>query len=178
MDHDVRRELVSLLPRLRRFAYALSGSLDEAEDIVQSACEKALARSHQFERGSRLDSWMFQIVRTTWIDKVRYRRRRDTTSDPEMLENLRFDARIEEQTEAREQLAIIRKQIATLSEDQRIVLGLVTVDGMSYQEAAEMLGVPIGTIMSRLARARRKLAEVIDPDWQQKDAPLAAKHGS
>jgi RNA polymerase sigma-70 factor (ECF subfamily) len=178
MDHDVRRELVALLPRLRRFAYALSGSLDEAEDIVQSACEKALARSHQFERGSRLDSWMFQIVRTTWIDKVRYRRRRDTTSDPEMLENLRFDARIEEQTEAREQLAIIRKQIATLSEDQRVVLGLVTVDGMSYQEAAEMLGVPIGTIMSRLARARRKLAEVIDPDWHRKDASPAAKHGS
>jgi RNA polymerase sigma-70 factor (ECF subfamily) len=121
---------------------------------------------------------MFQIVRTTWIDKVRYRRRRDTTSDPEMLENLRFDARIEEQTEAREQLAIIRKQIATLSEDQRIVLGLVTVDGMSYQEAAEMLGVPIGTIMSRLARARRELAEVIDPDWHREDASLAAKHGS
>jgi len=178
MDHDVRRELVALLPRLRRFAYALSGSLDEAEDIVQSACEKALSRFHQFERGSRLDSWMFQIVRTTWIDKVRYRRRRDTTSDPEMLENLRFDARIEEQTEAREHLAIIRKQIATLSEDQRVVLGLVTVDGMSYQEAAQMLSVPIGTIMSRLARARRKLAEVIDPDWQQKDAPLAAKRGS
>jgi RNA polymerase sigma-70 factor (ECF subfamily) len=58
------------------------------------------------------------------------------------------------------------------------VLGLVTVDGMSYQEAAQMLGVPIGTIMSRLARARRKLAEVIDPDWQQKDAPLAARRGS
>ncbi len=178
MDHDVRRELVALLPRLRRFAYALSGSLDEAEDVVQSACEKALARLHQFERGSRLDSWMFQIIRTTWIDKVRYRRRRDTTSDPEMLENLRFDARIEEQTEAREQLAIIRQQIGNLSEDQRVVLALVTVDGMSYQEAALMLGVPIGTIMSRLARARRRLAEVIDPDWHQKDAPLAAKHGS
>lgn len=177
MDHNVRQELVALLPRLRRFAYALSGSLEDAEDVVQSACEKALTRLHQFELGSRLDSWMFQIVRTTWIDKVRYARRRETTSDPSTLDNLHFDARIEQQTEAREHLAIIRDQIAKLSEDQRTVLGLVTVDGMSYQNAAQTLGVPIGTIMSRLARARRKLAEAIDPEWRAKDAPLAAKRG-
>lgn len=177
MDHNVRQELVALLPRLRRFAYALSGSLEEAEDVVQSACEKALTRLHQFEPGSRLDSWMFQIVRTTWIDKVRYARRRETTSDTSTLENLHFDARIEQQTEAREHLAIIRDQIAKLSEDQRTVLGLVTVDGMSYQNAAQTLGVPIGTIMSRLARARRKLAEAIDPEWRAKDAPLAARRG-
>jgi RNA polymerase sigma-70 factor (ECF subfamily) len=178
MDHGLRQELVALLPRLRRFAYALSGSLEEAEDVVQSACEKALQRLHQFQPGTRLDSWMFQIVRTTWIDKVRYARRRVTTSDPTTLENLRFDARIEQQAEAREHLAIIREHIGKLTEDQRTVLGLVTVDGMSYQDAAEVLGVPIGTIMSRLARARRKLAEAIDPDWREKDAPLATRRTS
>jgi RNA polymerase sigma-70 factor (ECF subfamily) len=117
MDHDVRRELVALLPRLRRFAYALSGSLDEAEDIVQSACEKALSRFHQFERGTRLDSWMFQIVRTTWIDKVRYRRRRDTTSDPEMLENLRFDA---QSRNRRRRASILRSSASRLRPCRKI----------------------------------------------------------
>ncbi len=162
MGQDVRKELVALLPRLRRFAYSLSGSMDEAEDLLQSACEKALSRLDQFEPGTRLDSWMFQIIRTVWIDRIRYRKRRPADGDPDAVDNAAFDARTHEQLEARMDLDIIREEIAKLPEEQRAVLGLVTVDGLSYQEAANTLGVPIGTIMSRLARARRKLAEAID----------------
>jgi RNA polymerase sigma-70 factor (ECF subfamily) len=147
---------------MRRFAYALTGSKEEAEDVLQSACEKALSRLHQFEPGTRLDSWMFQIIRTVRIDRARYAVRRPTSVVADIAETAAFDARTHEQIEARMDLDIIRDEIARLPEEQRVVLALVTIDGASYQEAADMLGVPIGTIMSRLARARRKLAEAID----------------
>lgn len=159
---DVRKELVALLPRLKRFAYSLSGSLDEAEDLVQAACEKALMRLDQFEIGTRLDSWMFRIVQNTWIDRMRYTQRRGVVNDPEAVERVAFDARIHEQMEARSALGIVRAQFARLPEGQKFVLSLVTIDGYSYEEAAQILGIPIGTVMSRLSRARRKLAEAID----------------
>lgn len=171
MPADVQSQLIELLPRLRRFAYSLAGSLDEADDVVQSACERALSRLDQFTPGTRLDSWMFQIVRTVWIDKTRYRKRRGFADELVEAEDIGFDARIHEQTEARMDLALIRKEVAKLPEDQRTVLGLVTIDGMSYQEAATTLGVPIGTVMSRLARARRRLAEAISGEA----APAAKK---
>ncbi len=171
MGHDVRRELVALLPRMRRFAYSLTGSMEEAEEVLQSACEKALSRLEQFEPGTRLDSWMFQIIRSVRIDRIRYSNRRPASNDPDIAETARFDARTHEQLEARMDLDIIREEIANLPEEQRAVLALVTIDGMSYQEAADTLEVPIGTVMSRLARARRKLAEAID-------MPRANKRGS
>jgi RNA polymerase sigma-70 factor (ECF subfamily) len=83
-------------------------------------------------------------------------------NDPEMMAALPFDARIHEQTEARAALDIVRAEIALLPEDQRLVLALVTVDGMSYKDAAEVLEVPIGTIMSRLSRARKRLGEALE----------------
>jgi RNA polymerase sigma-70 factor (ECF subfamily) len=176
MGHDVRKELVALLPRMRRFAYSLTGSMEEAEEVVQSACEKALSRLDQFAPGTRLDSWMFQIIRTVRIDRVRYSSRRPAGSDPDIAETAVFDARTHEQLEARMDLDIIRDEITRLPEEQRAVLALVTIDGMSYQEAADTLGVPIGTIMSRLARARRKRAEAIDtPRGNIKTRPVAVE---
>lgn len=162
MDEDVRQEMIALLPRLRRFGYSLTGSMDEADDLVQGACERALLRLDQYERGSRLDSWMFRIMQTTWIDRIRTTRRRGTVNDPEMMAAVPFDARIHEQTEARAALDIVRAEIALLPEDQRLVLALVTVDGMSYKDAAEVLEVPIGTVMSRLSRARKRLGEALE----------------
>jgi RNA polymerase sigma-70 factor (ECF subfamily) len=179
MGHDVRKELVALLPRMRRFAYSLTGSMEEAEEVLQSACEKALSRLDQFEPGTRLDSWMFQIIRSVRIDRVRYSIRRPVSSDPDIAQTASFDARTHEQLEARMDLDIIRSEIANLPEEQRAVLALVTVDGMSYQDAADTLGVPIGTIMSRLARARRKLAEAIDmPRSGQRGRPSARERTS
>lgn len=162
MAEDIREELVALLPRLRRFAYSLSGSLDEADDLVQAACEKALNRIDQFTEGTRLDSWMFRIIQTTWIDLMRTQRRRSTDNDPEALANVAFDARITEQTEARDALALVRDEVARLPAEQRLVLSLVSIEGLSYQEAADTIGVPIGTVMSRLSRARKRLAQALD----------------
>lgn len=161
-ETEIRLQIVALLPRLRRFAFALTGRQDEADDLVQSACLKALDRLSQFEVGTRLDSWMFRIVQTTFLDEVRSRSRR--AKDIVVNEDINavgFDARIHEQTEARADLAIIRAKINELPAEQRELLALVVVDGMSYQTAAEVLDVPIGTVMSRLARARKKLASAL-----------------
>jgi RNA polymerase sigma-70 factor (ECF subfamily) len=144
--------------------------MEEADDILQSACEKALGRLDQYQPGTRLDSWMFQIVRTTWIDRLRYNRRRPVEPEPVDAEAVGYDARTHEQLEARMDLALIRDEIARLPAEQREVLALVTIEGLSYQDAADTLQVPIGTIMSRLARARRKLAEAIEAPARRRHA--------
>ncbi len=162
-DDDLRTQLVALLPRLRRFARVLTASRDEGDDLLQQACEKALARLHQFERGTHLDRWMFQIVKTTHIDRRRLALRRHTTDlTDDIVAHVPFDARIEEQAAARQDLARVREAALALPEEQREVLMLVVVDGLSYQEAADIIGVPQGTVMSRLSRARQKLARSID----------------
>ena len=160
MSADPRQQMVALLPRLRRFAYALTGSLDEGDDIVQSACERALARLHQWQPGTRLDSWMFRIIQTTWIDRLRARRVRGEESDPEVLER-QATGDHGRAVEHRLLLAKTQAAMAALPEDQRAVLALVSVDGLSYKEAAAVLELPIGTVMSRLARARAKLHRLV-----------------
>ena len=169
MVNDVRQEMVALLPRLRRFAFVRTGSREAADELVQAACERALARLDQFTPGSRLDSWMFRIIETIWIDRMRYAGRRPQAS-AKVIELLPFDARIHEQTEARADLAIVRAEVAKLPAEQRLVLALVAIDGQSYQQAAETLGVPIGTIMSRLSRARRKLIDALEAPMRESEA--------
>ncbi|MDJ0935997.1 MAG: RNA polymerase sigma factor [Kiloniellales bacterium] len=162
MSDDIRREMVELLPRLRRFAYSLTGSMEEADDMVQTACVKALSRLDQFKPGTRLDSWMFRIIQTTWLDHVRSAPVQRTVLDPDALDQAVARDPIEERTMARAALEKVRQAMSGLPEDQRILLGLVVVDGLSYRQAAESLGIPIGTVMSRLSRARRRLADAIE----------------
>jgi RNA polymerase sigma-70 factor (ECF subfamily) len=158
-DAAFDRELVAALPRLRRFAFGLAGSLDEADDLVQAACERALARRDQYEPGTRLVSWMYRIVQTVWIDQVR--RHRVVSVDPAMLAEYPGGDAMGE-AESRLALAEVRQAIAVLSPEQRTVLLLVSVEGLAYREAAEILGLPIGTIMSRLARARLALGKALE----------------
>jgi len=149
--------LIAMLPRLRRFARGLAGTATEADDLVQAACERALTRRHQFQEGTRFDSWLFRIVQTIWIDQLRARRVRK--EDAEVGdEHLGSDAPVR-RIEARLGLAEVRRAIERLSPDQRTVLMLVTVEGLSYREAAAVVGVPVGTVMSRLARARIALQQ-------------------
>ena len=130
--------------------------------MVQTACMKALSRLDQFRPGTRLDSWMFRIIQTTWLDHVRSAAVQRTVADPEALDQAVMQDPIEERTIARVALDKVRQAMGGLPEDQRILLGLVVVDGLSYKQAAESLGIPIGTVMSRLSRARRRLADAID----------------
>lgn len=154
---DFARQVVALLPRLRRFGAALTGSLDAADDLVQGACERALRAPERFTPGTRLDSWMFRIMQNIWIDRRRARfRAGPTSSEPETLAGLiGEDGR--RVTEANLTLDRVWTAMETLTEDQRAVLVAVCVEGLSYAEASEVLGVPSGTVMSRLFRARRSL---------------------
>jgi RNA polymerase sigma-70 factor (ECF subfamily) len=145
-------QLIAVLPRLRRFARGLTGSNVDADDLVQAACERALARRHQFQEGTRFDSWMFRIVQTIWIDQIRSREVRKEDGDL-AEERLGSDEPVR-RVEARLALSEVRRAVECLPPDQRTALLLVTVDGLSYKEAAEVVQVPVGTIMSRLARAR------------------------
>lgn len=152
---SVSDQLIAVLPRLRRFARGLTGSAVEADDLVQAACERALSRAHQFQEGTRFDSWMFRIVQTIWIDQLRSRDIRREEAEEEGV-NVGTDEP-GRRAEARLALQEVRSALAQLPAEQRAALLLVTVDGLSYKEAAEAADVPVGTIMSRLARARTAL---------------------
>jgi RNA polymerase sigma-70 factor (ECF subfamily) len=158
---DLRRGLTMLLPRLRRFGAALAGSNDEGDDIVHAAIERALSRSGQWQPGTRLDSWMFRIMQNIWKDR---RRRLRTDREKQTLEMAATDLAIDGQrvTETSLMLTRAREQFARLSDDHRMVLALVVIDGHSYQEAADILEIPVGTLMSRLYRARETLREMIE----------------
>jgi RNA polymerase sigma-70 factor (ECF subfamily) len=153
-------QLIAVLPRLRRFAAGLSRSATEADDLVQAACERALTREHQFQEGTRFDSWMFRIVQTIWIDQLRAREIRK--EDREIAEERLGSDESVRRVEARLALSEVRRAVSQLPPDQRATLMLVTVEGLSYKQAAEVAGVPVGTIMSRLARARVALQQLLE----------------
>ncbi|MFN3663550.1 RNA polymerase sigma factor [Yoonia sp.] len=167
MPQDLRHDLIALLPRLCRFARGLTGAADQADDLVQASVEKALRNLDGFTRGTRMDAWMFRIIRNTWIDTIRARR--DTVEfDAEAAATIiGSDGRAT--TEAHLHLAEVRRAMASLPEEQRAVLMLVCVEGMRYREVAEVLDIPEGTVMSRLSRARLALAEKL------KDRPVGAQ---
>jgi RNA polymerase sigma-70 factor (ECF subfamily) len=154
----VEDQLVAFLPNLRRFAISLCRSRELADDLVQMACERALANAASFQEGTRFDAWMFRILRNLWIDEARKRKTAGPQEDIETQTDL-VGASGERETEARLTLKSVAEAIDALVEEQREVLLLVCVEELSYKEAADVLGVPIGTVMSRLARARKNLAE-------------------
>lgn len=158
MHAEIRAELVGLLPRLRRFALGLAGKQEDADDLVQSACVQALARLDQWQAGSRLDSWMFRIVQNCHIDRLRARRLRGDPVDPDEHRHI-ADEKAHLQPEMRDTLTRVLAAVAILPPEQRAVIMLVCVEEYGYREAAQLLDVPIGTVMSRLARARAKLSE-------------------
>jgi RNA polymerase sigma-70 factor (ECF subfamily) len=153
MSTVLENDIAALLPRLRRFARSITFHREDADDLVQVALERALTRAEQWEPGTRLDSWMFRIVKNAWIDEVRSRSRRAELFAPEEEGEHVGD----NGAETHQQRMAIEKAISLLSEDHRMVIGLVLVDGLPYKEAAEVLEVPMGTLTSRLARAREAL---------------------
>jgi RNA polymerase sigma-70 factor, ECF subfamily len=159
---DVRQELIGLLPRIRKFAYALTGDRDRADDLLQDTVERALTRLDQFEQGTRLDSWMFRIAQNLWFNRMSALSLRGPVVDlDEAAEIAGSDGR--DITEARLTLAEVNAGIRTLPANQRVLIALVCVDGLSYKEAAEVLELPIGTVMSRLSRARQALFATLEP---------------
>ena len=148
--------MIGLLPRMRRFARGLARDSDRADDLVQEACERALQRMEQFRQGTRLDSWLYRIIYTRWIDRLRRGKTRSAhltllkggsgpvaaTGDSEKPLNAAMD---------------LKAALAALPEDHRAAILLVVVEGYSYSEAASVMEVPVGTMASRVARARAAL---------------------
>jgi RNA polymerase sigma-70 factor (ECF subfamily) len=164
VDTRFQRDLVALVPRMRRFAYALCGSTDLGDDLVQAACERALKNAGAFQPGSRMDSWMFRIIQNLWLDDRRRRKVRGTQVDPETLALSDHGAGAR-QAEDRATLDKVRATVDSLPDDLRLVLALVALEGRSYREVAEALEIPIGTVMSRLSRARALLLPLVQaPD--------------
>jgi len=153
--------MVALMPRLRRFAYGLCGSTHDADDLVQAAYARALERVDQWREGTRLDSWLYRIVQS-----IHFNRHRSEKLRHDVLERLdERDAGADVAETAHGQIALerVRRCVWRLPEDQRACLLLVVVEGLSYQESAEVLGIPVGTLTSRLSRARSTLRELIEP---------------
>jgi RNA polymerase sigma-70 factor, ECF subfamily len=162
-DDQVHQQLRELLPRLRRFARSLAGHPQDADDLVQTAVERALLRAGQWrEELGGLDAWMFGIVRNAWKDELRARRRRFLVFAParegEQVGQFSMDGQLE--------LMSVQAAMERLPEDQRVAVALVLVEGLSYREAAAVADVPIGTLTSRLARGREALQNMLGEPGQ------------
>ena len=145
------QRLVDLIPRLRRYARALVNDRASADDLVQDTLERAWAKLHLYRRGTDLRAWLFTVMHNVHVNKVRSARATDPLDDemPELA-----------QRAAQGDSLVVRdldRAIARLPDEQRVVLLLVTLEEMSYDQVARALGIPIGTVMSRLSRAREKL---------------------
>lgn len=149
--------IIQLLPRLRRFARTLVGNPHDADDLVQIAIERALAKSGQLRVDAPLSAWMFGILRNAWIDETRARARRNRLFAAEELGEQVADPTSGQQAES----LVVQEAVARLSAEQREVIGLVLIEGLSYREAADILEVPVGTVTSRLARAREALQTML-----------------
>jgi RNA polymerase sigma-70 factor (ECF subfamily) len=170
--------MVELLPRLRRFAVALTGDLDQADDLVQETCARALSRIGQYQEGTRLDSWMYRIAQNLWFDRARARKVRGEQVTMDVAETV-VGADGRDVVESRLTLDAVNDALAHLPNEQRVLVALVCIDGLSYKEAADITQTPIGTVMRRLARARRELhARLEGPARAASPGPQAAKLGN
>ncbi|WP_336510162.1 RNA polymerase sigma factor [Ruegeria lacuscaerulensis] len=161
-EQAVRGAIQTYSKRVWRFGLALSGASDVADDLLQSTCLRALERHHQVTSHDRLDSWLMTICRSIWLNEVRSRsvRKAQALSVTPEAELISHDSDSETNIFAAE----VFTQVMQLPEAQRETVMLVFVEGYSYREAAAMLDVPIGTIMSRLSNARQKLKTVMQHD--------------
>ncbi|MBA4044656.1 MAG: RNA polymerase sigma factor [Erythrobacter sp.] len=159
-DETTRQALIALIPRLRRFARVLTGNLADADDVVQACLEKAMLNLDQWQPGTRLDSWVFRIARNHWVDDRRRAHNSKAHDDIGEMIDLAGDngvAVVEASNEAR----MVRAAVDQLPSEQRDVVALVMLEEFSYREAADALGLPIGTVMSRLSRAKAALAKLL-----------------
>jgi RNA polymerase sigma-70 factor (ECF subfamily) len=149
-----RDELQALLPRLWRFSLSLTKHHTLAQDLVQDSCVRAMERCAQFEPGTRFDAWVFRIARSIWLNDLRSRRIRETDPDCDP-DDLAGQEHGPDRMVLRSQ---VFTQVMALPDTQREAVFLVYIEGFSYAEAAVMMDIPIGTVMSRLASARKRLA--------------------
>ncbi|RDJ15464.1 RNA polymerase sigma factor [Rhizobium grahamii] len=155
-EADIRSGLADNLLRLWRYGLVLSHRRDVADDLVQQTCVRALERVGQFEAGTRLDRWLFSILHSIWLNEIRSQRVRLGRGFVDADEALVIDGARE--TETHVMANQVLRLVNTLPDAQRAAVFLAYVEGLSYKEVADVLDIPIGTVMSRLAAARAKIA--------------------
>lgn len=155
----MKQELTSLVPMIRRFAYSLTGSMADADDLLQSTVERVLSK--KVPKDVDLNKWVFRVCRNLWIDEYRSRKvRQEAAQQPELSEGQIVDG--ERAIAGEMELERVNRAMDRLPNDQRSILALVALQGMSYKEVAATLEIPMGTVMSRLARARAALCEILN----------------
>jgi len=167
-----QRDLIALIPRLQRYALGLTGSTHDRDDLVQNTLERAMQKRHQWRSNSRLDGWVFSILNSIWKNEIRSRsvRRGNGVIDVDMLS----DAADEHALECEVLLHQVQAAVTQLPDAQRAAVLLVDVEGFSYGDAASALGIPIGTLMSRLARGRNRLLEKFETPRSSMGEPAHA----
>lgn len=162
LPNDLKSELIALLPRLRRFALTLTRGAADADDLVQEACLAALRSAEKWDQSKPLDRWVFTILRNCWINEVRKRKvRQGEGTVPAETAEMLIDSNTGEEAL---KLAQLKSKIFALPDDLSSVLLLVSIEGYSYAETAQLLDIPIGTIMSRVHRARKTLAALLNSE--------------
>lgn len=160
MDENLRREMISFLPRLRRFAYGLTGSVPDGDDLLQATYERAIRHIDQWQAGTRLDSWMYRIARNLHLNTIRANGVRSAHAAANDAHQGVVDG--ERVMESQLTFGSVRRFVGDLPEEQRTILLLVCVEGLTYKEVAALLELPMGTVTSRLARARIALKEQLE----------------
>ena len=156
----------NIIPMLRRFAYSLTGSNADADDLVQATFEKILTKG--LPDDVEILKWAFKVCRNVWIDEYRSLKvRQNATQAPELQEKAVVEQ--QKQYESQELLTTVNSAMNTLPHDQRSILSLVALQGMAYKDVAAILEIPIGTVMSRLSRARNSLLNLVRPQELEKN---------
>jgi RNA polymerase sigma-70 factor (ECF subfamily) len=167
VEGTLRDQMLVAVPSLRAFAISLTGNLDRANDLVQETLLRAWANLDRFERGTNLEAWLFTILRNLFHSEYRKRRREVEDADGAFAAKLRTQPDQQTHLDYEDLLTALAK----LPPDQREALLLVGAQGMSYEEAAEVCNVPVGTIKSRVNRARNRLAELLDINSEAEIGP-------
>jgi len=181
IDDSVRQEILGAVPGLRAFAISLCGNVDRADDLVQEALLRALANIHSFQPGTNMSAWLFTILRNHFRSEYRKRRREVEDADGHYAESLTSHPEQHGQLELTE----FREALGKLPEEQREALILVGASGFSYEEAADICGCAIGTVKSRVNRARTRLAELMSiqgvddfgPDHETRAVLIGSRRG-
>jgi RNA polymerase sigma-70 factor (ECF subfamily) len=168
---DIRSRLVEEIPRLRRYARALTRDVTAADDLVQDCLTRAVCKSHLWQEGTDLRAWLFTILHNQYVNQVRRAVREGTAvalsdAEPVLISAPNQDKRLE--------LRDLERALAKLPEEQQSALLLVGMEGMSYEEVAAVLDVPVGTIRSRLSRGREALRQLMGRGTEQEEAGLDA----
>ncbi|MGJ8691577.1 MAG: RNA polymerase sigma factor [Thalassotalea sp.] len=154
----MQKQILALVPMIRRFAYSLTGNQHDADDLLQNTIERLLTKG--VPEHVELNKWMFRVCRNIWIDEFRARKVRQIAAQ---LPELSAD-QIVNNEQASDQISLneVNTAMEVLPSEQRSILSLVAIQGMSYKEVSETLEIPIGTVMSRLSRARASLSQCLN----------------